>query len=50
MATFLMDRKTEFNITNVVFYLIFTILIKENSIAEKSNYLISSSVHKNDPN
>ena len=31
MATFLMDRKTEFNITNVVFYLIFTILIKENS-------------------
>ena len=26
MATFLMDRKTEFNITNVVFYRIFSII------------------------
>ena len=55
MATFLMDRKTEFNITNVVVYIYFFITIEfhdthKREFKLKSQITLPSSVCKNDPN
>ena len=55
MATFLMDRKTEFNITNVVFYLLFFVNIEfhdthKSEFKLKSQITLSSLVRKNDQN
>ena len=43
MATFLMDRKTEFNITNVVFYLLFFVNVEFHD-THKSEFKLKSQI------